>query len=314
MKIIRNPQDIPCRSLGNTAVTIGVFDGVHRGHLEVIRTLVRIGAQQARSASILLTFDAHPLTVIHPEMVPPLLTTLDEKLHVLGALEIDFLVVEEFSREIAETEYRTFISKRLVETFGMKHLVVGYDFHLGRAREGSQERFIEEGKRLGFSVTIVPPVVLQGSVVSSTKIRRDIMERRLEHAARCLGRPYFFEAEVVKGEGLGKSIDFATANMHVPEGGKLLPPKGVYAVEVDVAGKRHGGMMNIGSAPTMHGDGARHIEVHLFDFSKELYGERIRVHCLSFLREERRFESAGELRAQLMHDRETVYAILEKKH
>ncbi len=314
MKIIRNPQDIPRRSLGNTAVTIGVFDGVHRGHLEVIRTLVRIGAEEARSASILLTFDAHPLTVIHPEMVPPLLTTLDEKLHVLGALDIDFLVVEKFSREIAETGYRAFIGERLVETFGMKHLVVGYDFHLGRAREGSQERLVEEGRRLGFSVTIVPPVVLQGSVVSSTKIRRDIMERRLEHAARCLGRPYFFEAEVVKGEGLGKSIDFATANMHVPEGGKLLPPKGVYAVEVDVAGGRHGGMMNIGSAPTMHGDGARHIEVHLFDFSKELYGERIRVHCLSFLREERRFESAGELRAQLMHDREAVCAILEKKH
>jgi riboflavin kinase/FMN adenylyltransferase len=192
--------------------------------------------------------------------------------------------------------------------------VVGYDFHLGRAREGSQERLVEEGKRLGFAVTIVPPVVLQGSVVSSTKIRRDIMERRLEHAARSLGRPYFFEAEVVKGEGFGKRIDFPTANVHVPESGKLLPPGGVYAVEVDAAGASYGGMMNIGSAPTMHGNGARHIEVHLFDFSKELYGERIRVRCLGFLREERRFENADKLRAQLMHDRETAYAFLEKKH
>ena len=314
MKIIFGTEDLSRRSFGNTVVTVGVFDGVHRGHTEVIRTLSAIKTREERSASILLTFEAHPLTVTHPEMVPPLLTTLDEKLSVLESLDIDFAVIERFSREMADTDYRTFIGKRLVETLGMKHLVVGYDFHIGRAREGSQERLVEEGKRLGSPVTIVPPVVLQGSVVSSTKIRRDIMERRLEHAARCLGRPYFFGAEVVKGEGLGKRIDFPTANLRVPESAKLLPPGGVYAVEVDAAGTVHGGMMNIGSAPTMHGDGARHIEVHLFDFSRELYGERLRVHCLGFLREERRFESAEKLRAQLMQDRQMAYAVLEKKH
>jgi riboflavin kinase/FMN adenylyltransferase len=314
MKIIRNREALARESFGNTAVTIGVFDGVHRGHTEVIRSLAAARMGGKRSASILLTFDTHPLTVTHPEMVPPLLTTLEEKLHILGSLDIDAVVVEAFSREMAETDFRTFIGEHLVGTLGMKHLVVGYDFHLGRAREGSQERVVEEGRRLGFAVTIVPPVVLQGSVVSSTKIRRDIIERRLEHAARCLGRPYFFEAEVVKGEGLGRRIGFRTANMRPPGGGKLLPPGGVYAVEVEVAGATHGGMMNIGSAPTMHGDGERHIEVHLFDFLGELYGERARVRCLGFLREEKRFENAEKLRAQLMLDREAARAFLEKKH
>jgi riboflavin kinase/FMN adenylyltransferase len=195
----------------------------------------------------------------------------------------------------------------------MRHLVVGYDFHLGRGREGSQERFVAEGKRLGFAVTIVPPIVVQGSVISSTRIRGMIVAHRLGQAARYLGRPYFFDAEVVRGEGLGRSIDFPTANLDVRDRRKLLPSGGVYAVEVDVGAKRYGGMMNVGSAPTMHSDGSRHIEAHLFDFSGELYGERVRVHCLRYVREERRFASAAELRARLMQDEETARRILQKK-
>lgn len=314
MRIIRNIQDIERESFRDTAVTIGVFDGVHRGHAAVIGTLARVTAEEGRGASVLLTFERHPLSVTHPEMVPPLLTTLDEKLSILGSLGIDVTVVERFSREMAETDYRAFIAERLVGALGMRHLVVGYDFRLGRGREGAQERLVTEGKRLGFAVTVVAPVVLQGSVVSSTRIRRDVMERRLPHAARCLGRPYFFDAEVVEGERLGRSIGFPTANVHVADPGKLLPPGGVYAVEVEAAGERRGGMMNVGRAPTMHRDGGRHIEVHIFDFSKELYGERLRVHCIGFLREERRFGGAGELREQLQRDRDAARAVLEKKH
>jgi len=314
MQIISCPYNLSPGAFADTIVTIGVFDGVHRGHTEVIRTLGEIKRREGRSTSILLTFDAHPLAVTHPEMVPPLLTTLPEKLHVLERMDIDYTIVEEFSKELAGIDYRDYIADRLAGMLGMKHLVVGYDFHLGRGREGSQERLVEEGRRLGFAVTIVPPMVLSGSVISSTKIRRDIIERRLEHAARCLGRPFFLEAEVVRGEGLGRGVGFPTANAGVDSAGKLLPPGGVYAVEVETRGERYGGMMNVGTAPTMHADGARRIEVHIFDFEGELYGERIRVHCLQFMREERRFGSTGELRAQLMHDRETAYAILEKRH
>lgn len=314
MEIIAHPWNLAPGAFAGTAVTIGVFDGVHRGHTEVIGTLAGVKRAEGLSASILLTFDTHPLAVTHPEMAPPLLTTLSEKLYLLARMDVDYAIVEHFSAGTAAMDYRDYISNMLVGTLGMRHLVVGYDFRLGRGREGSQERLVEEGRRLGFAVTIVPPTVLQGSVLSSTRIRRDIAERRLEHAARCLGRPYFFEATVVRGEGLGRGLDFPTANAEIADAGKLLPPGGVYAVEVEALGGVHGGMMNIGIAPTMHADGARHIEIHLFDFAGDLYGEPIRVHCLGFIREERRFGSADDLRAQLMHDRQTAYAMLEKKH
>jgi riboflavin kinase/FMN adenylyltransferase len=297
----------------STAVTIGVFDGVHRGHAAVIGDLVAIKDRERLRASIVLTFENHPLTVTHPEMVPPLLTTLDEKLSVLDRLGVDVAVVEAFTPAMAMIEYRAFIEGELAARLGMRHLVVGYDFHLGRGREGSQERFLAEGKRLGFGVTIVPPIVVQGSVISSTRIRAMILERKLAQAARYIGRPYFFDAEVVRGEGLGRSIDYPTANLDVPESRKLLPPGGVYAVEVEVGGARHGGMMNIGSAPTIRADGGRRIEVHLFDFSGALYGQRVRVHCLRFIRRERRFASPAELRARLMQDESAIRRILQKK-
>lgn len=314
MEIIAHPRKLEPGAFSGTAVTIGVFDGVHRGHTEVIGTLAAAKRDEGLSASILLTFDRHPLSVTHPEMAPPLLTTLHEKLYLLARMDVDYAIVEHFSAGTAAIDYRDYLSDMLVAKLGMRHLVVGYDFRLGRAREGSQERLVEEGRRLGFAVTIVPPMVLQGSVLSSTRIRRDIAERRLDHAARCLGRPYFFEATVVRGEGLGRGLDFPTANAEIADAAKLLPPGGVYAVEVEERGGVRGGMMNIGVAPTMHADGARHIEIHLFDFAGDLYGELIRVRCLGFIRDERRFGSADALRAQLMHDRQTAYGILEKKH
>ena len=212
MEIIADPRNLEPGAFAGTAVTIGVFDGVHRGHTEVISTLAAAKRAEGLSASILLTFDRHPLVVTHPEMAPSLLTTLHEKLYLLGRMDVDCAIVEHFSPGTASIDYRNYISNMLVGTLGMRHLVVGYDFRLGRGREGSQERLVAEGRRLGFAVAIVPPMVLQGSVLSSTRIRRDIAERRLEHAARCLGRPYFFEATVVRGEGLGHGIDFPTAN------------------------------------------------------------------------------------------------------
>lgn len=314
MKIIRDPESIAEERFDNTAVTVGVFDGVHRGHVEVIRRLREIASGGGHAASVLVTFDRHPLCVTHPEMAPPLLTTLDEKLDLLGGMGVDVAIVERFTRETAATGYAAYLAGRLAGGLGMRHLVVGYDFHLGRDREGSQARLCAEGRRLGFGVSIVPPVVLQGSVVSSTKIRRDVMERRMEHAARSIGRPYFFDAEVVAGEGVGRDLGFPTANLSVDDPRKLLPPRGVYAVMVDTPAGRHGGMMNVGSGPTVRIDAARRMEVHIFGFSGELLGARLRTHCVAFMREEKRFSNADELRAQLMQDRSSACGILEKKH
>jgi riboflavin kinase/FMN adenylyltransferase len=300
------------RTPRNTAVTVGVFDGFHVGHQLVVENLLQAKQSGERSTSILLTFDRHPLSVTHPEAMPPLLTTLGEKLSLLERTGIDICLVVEFSDETAATGYRAFIREVLIEQLGMKHLVVGYDFHLGSGREGSQQRLIEEGLRAGFGVSIVPPVVLAGRVVSSTKIRQAISCRKLRVAKRFLGRNYFFDAEVVRGKGLGRHIGFPTANLSVSDPLKQLPPRGVYAVLADHGGKRFGGMMNIGSAPTLHSGGETRIEVHLFDRQGELYGERLRIHCVQTIRSEKRFSGPDELKARLLQDREKVSWILEK--
>ncbi|UCF04817.1 MAG: riboflavin biosynthesis protein RibF [bacterium] len=314
MKIIRDASLVSDRQFTESIVTIGVFDGVHIGHQDVIGRAWEIKKEIEARQSIILTFDRHPMSVTHPEAVPPLLTTLDEKLTLLEKLPGDRIIVEHFSSEIARIDYHEYIARMLIERLGMVHLVVGYDFHLGRGREGSQERLVTEGAASGFGVTIVPPVVLSGRAVSSTKIRRAVLERRLDRVRRYLGRPYFFDADVVRGKALGRTVGFPTANVAVRAREKLMPPHGVYAVCVDLAEGSFNGMMNIGVAPTLHDDEQRRIEVHLLDFSGDLYDRRMRIHCIEFIREEKKFESADALTEQLMHDRQKVLMILEKKH
>ena len=306
------PRDLPAAQPAASVVTIGVFDGVHAGHQAVIAA----ASSEARLAgfpAVLVTFDRHPLSVTRPERAPSLLTTLDEKISLLRALDVDTIYIEPFDRDTAAVGYREYIARRLVGSLRMRHLVVGYDFHLGRGREGQGAALTEEGRRSGFGVTIVPPVVIEGTAVSSTRIRRDVLERRLGRAARFLTRHYFFDADVTRGEGFGRELGFPTANACVAHGEKLVPPGGVYAVLIGSPAGLHGGMMNIGSAPTMRCDGRMTIEVHLFDFEGDLYGSRLRIHCVEHIRDERRFSDPAELQAQLMRDRETASRILEKK-
>lgn len=311
-EVIRS-NDLPRGAFGDSAVSIGVFDGVHVGHRMVIDALCSAKAASGLSRSILITFDRHPLSLTHPAMSPRLLTTLDEKISILRQFDIDTIIIEDFNEELAATGYSEFISKRLVERLGMRHLVIGYDFHLGRGREGNREHLCAEGKRLGFDFTVVPPVVVNGSAVSSTRIRKNILERKLHRAERLLSRPYFFDADVVSGRGIGRTIGFPTINLEVPESAKLLPPRGVYAVRVGTDRGEFGGMMNIGSAPTIGADAGRRIEAHLFSFSGDLYGSRVRTHCLEYIREEREFAGKEELRAQLARDGEAARRVLEKK-
>lgn len=313
MKVIADIGRFEGMCLQDTAVTVGMFDGVHLGHRDVIRQLLDAKRRDQKTASILLTFDRHPLSVTHPEAMPLLLTTLGEKLSLLEQSGIDYVIVVPFSRETASIDYRSFIRETLIGRLGMQHLVIGYDFHLGSGREGSRERLIEASEAEGFDITIVPPVVSGGRVVSSTAIRKALSERKLGVAARFLGRRYFFDAEVVRGEGLGKQIGFPTANLSISDPHKLLPPPGVYAVQVERRDDYLGGMMNVGSAPTLHRDGTMRIEVHVFGFGDRLYGELLRVHCVETIRNEKQFAGADQLKAQLLLDREKVLRILEKK-
>jgi riboflavin kinase/FMN adenylyltransferase len=296
-----------------SAVTIGVFDGVHTGHQKVISEALRMAKEAGLERTVLVTFDRHPLSVTRPQAAPRLLTTLDEKLSLLRDLGLDLIFVERFDSSTAATGYEQYIEKRLVGDFGMRELVVGYDFHLGRGREGGSETLVEKGASSGFGVTVVPPVVVAGTAVSSTRIRKDVAERKMSRAARFLTRPYFFDADVERGGGVGRILGYPTANACVAHGEKLIPPGGAYAVMVETAGASWGGMMNIGLAPTVRCDGRESIEVHLFDFDGDLYGSRLRINVIEYIRDERRFTGREELMEQLLKDSVRVRGILEKK-
>ncbi len=312
MKIISRTGDIERGFAGRSAVTIGVFDGVHVGHQRVINTLAQVKKRETLDISILFTFDRHPLSVVNPEMAPPLLTTMDEKVSLLELLDIDYLVIEKISQKLLKMDYVSFIEKRLIKRWGMAHLVVGYDFRLGKNREGSLERIKREGKRDSFKVTVVPPENIEDNIVSSTKIRDDILGGRVEKTYKYLSRNYFFDAHIVKGKNLGRKLDFPTANLFVTDPDKLIPPRGVYAVFVEIGQSRYAGMMNIGTSPTVKSDNKESIEVNLFNFSGDIYGEKLRVYCIKFLRKEKLFSNLEKLRCQLIKDQELVTRILKE--
>jgi len=311
-EIIRSEEGAAIGPAEST-VTIGVFDGVHTGHQKVIAEALAKSKETGLERTVLVTFDRHPMSVTHPESAPRLLTTLDEKLSLLRELGLDLIFVEKFDGSTAATSYGRYIKDRLVGDLGMRELVVGYDFHLGRGREGGSETLLEEGASSGFGVTVVPPVVVAGTAVSSTRIRKDVAERKMGRAARFLTRPYFFDADVERGGGVGRILGYPTANACVAHGEKLIPPGGAYAVMVETGDAAYGGMMNIGLAPTVRCDGRESIEVHLFDFDGDLYGKRLRINVIEYIRDERRFRGRDELMDQLLKDSVKVRGILEKK-
>ena len=311
-KLIRSEEAAGLERI-ESAVTIGVFDGVHTGHQAVISEALAKAKALGLERTVLVTFDRHPMSVTRPEAAPGLLTTLDEKLSLLQGLGLDMIFVEKFDMETASIPYTDYIKDRLAGSLGMKQLVVGYDFHLGRGREGGSEALLEEGERSGFGVTVVPPVVVGGTAVSSTRIRKDVMERKMGRAGRFLTRPYFFDADVESGGGVGRELGYPTANACVAHSEKLIPPGGAYAVTVNTGEAVLGGMMNIGLAPTVRCDGRESIEVHIFDFDGDLYGSRLRINVIEYIRDERRFKGRGELMEQLLKDSVKVRGILEKK-
>ncbi|MFO7915586.1 MAG: bifunctional riboflavin kinase/FAD synthetase [Candidatus Krumholzibacteriales bacterium] len=302
MRFAEETEDYSQYSGGNSAVTIGVFDGVHLGHRKVIGRLIRMRREIGLRSAVLVTFDRHPLSVTAPDKAPPLLTTLEEKKSILRHFDLDLVVIDRFTPDYASLDYKSFIRERLLERFGMSHLVVGYDFRFGRDRAGSLDLIREEGERCGFDVTVVPPAYMGGQIVSSTRIREHISEGDIEMAAERLTRDYFFDAVVVKGESIGRQIRFPTANLRISGREKLIPCSGVYAVTAEVEGSRLGGMMNIGTAPTIKNTGAGEIEVHIFDFAGDIYGNTVRIHCHKYLREERKFGNRDQLRLQLERD------------
>jgi riboflavin kinase/FMN adenylyltransferase len=284
-----------------TVVTVGTFDGVHRGHFAVLREIVE-RARVAGRKSLLVTFEPHPLEVVNPQAAPLLLTSGAERREVLAQTGLDYAVFLRFDRELAAYSPERFVREVLIGRCGMKELVIGHDHGFGRGRSGDVETLTRLGATDGFVVDVVGPVESGGHPVSSTAIRRAIAGGDLRTAAGLLGRPYTVSGRVVKGAGRGRTLGVPTLNLgEVPER-KLLPPDGVYAARVEWARGRAGGMLNQGPRPTV-GDNRRSIEVHLFGVDQDLYGEWVRVEWVERLRDVRRFGSLEELKAQLERDR-----------
>jgi riboflavin kinase/FMN adenylyltransferase len=308
MKIARSIDELerPVPS----AVTLGVFDGVHRGHQRILEELIaRRDGGHVESAWV-ITFDPHPVLVTHSRATPALLTTVDERLELLARLPLDGVFVLPFDEATARTDYREFIRRYFLDALNMRELVLGYDCHFGHRREGSPERAAEEGARLGFRVTVVPPVHVDGEAVSSTTIRARLQNADLERANHLLGHPYLVRGRVTGGQGRGRDLGFPTANLEVADPHKLWPPRGVYAVRVGWRGWIHEGMMNVGRSPTIKRVDRDEIEVHIFDFQNHIYGEELSVHCEAFLRPERKFPTVTDLIDQLAADREAARARL----
>jgi riboflavin kinase/FMN adenylyltransferase len=287
--------------VGRTVVTVGSFDGVHRGHQVVLSQLAQRAAERG-TRSVLVTFDPHPLEVVNPSVAPHLLYVGDEKLEVLAESGVDYVAVVPFTRELASLDAAQFVDQVLVGRFRVAHLLMGHDHAFGRNRSGNPEVLQQLGQTRDFSVEIIAPVTGgSGQSVSSTFIRRAVAGGDLVHAAEGLGRPYAVGGRVSHGEARGRLLGFPTINVPLESERKLLPPQGVYAVRVQSAHGTFGGMMNLGPRPTF-GDHSMSLEVHLFDVSADFYGMRVRIDFMSRLRDILKFDGVDALVAQLRRD------------
>jgi riboflavin kinase/FMN adenylyltransferase len=305
MKVIRGRQRISAelgRPLRAPTVAIGNFDGVHRGH----QALVRAATEHARGAggeAVVLTFDPHPAHFFAPHLAPPLIMPLERRLELLADAGADVTVIESFDAAFAAIEAGAFVDEVLGRDLSARHVVVGYDFSFGHGRQGTPALLTELGGRLGIGVTVVPAVMADGLVCSSTKIREFVHEGRVDGARLLLGRPFELTGEVVRGAGRGRGLGIPTAN--VRSEGELLPRTGIYAGRARTldGGVVRSAAISIGTNPTFVPGGSEiTVEAYLLDFDADLYGQRLRLELVARLREERRFASVDELLVQIHKD------------
>lgn len=290
----------------SSVVTIGNFDGVHRGHREVF-TRVRRQADLLSVPAVVVTFDPHPLKVLDPDRAPKLITTQRQKRALIAESDIDLLLIIPFSRAFAATTASEFVRTVLCRCLGVRSLVIGHDYAFGRGREGDEALLGHLGKELGFDLISLDPLGDGELLFSSSAVRRLIGQGAVADVVAMLGRCHRIAGQVVKGRKIGRSLGFPTANIVTDN--ELIPADGVYAVWVEVKGELHQGACSIGANPTFEG-GKHTIEAFLFDFFEDLYGEEIVVHFAGRLRDIARFSDAGELMAQIARDVEQCRGIL----
>ena len=294
-------------AFGPSHVTIGTFDGVHRGHQALLKTLIS-GARAAGAASVMITFEPHPRCVLDPDHCPPNLTTLDEKSWLLGQLGLDFVVVIPFTPQIAALSAAAFM-QRLLRGIQIRRMVVGEHHRFGHGQRGDSALLRRLGTRHGFTVEVAPTLLRGGAPISSSRIRRLVLLGQVRAAAQLLGRDYFIRATVEHGAKRGRQLGFPTANLRV-EPNKLIPPNAIYASRVDIDGQTYGGATSIGFRPTFGGNTLT-VEVFILDFDGDLYDQLITLWFVHRLRAEKRFATVPALQRQMARDVETARRILK---
>lgn len=289
------------KDVKNAVVTTGTFDGVHVGHQKIISRLKEV-AREENGETVLLTFYPHPRMVLFPDDNElKLINTQQEKIELLEKYGIDHLIIYPFTKEFSRLTSVEFVRNILVNKIKTKRLVIGYNHHFGRNREGSFEHLKEYGPLYGFEVEEIPAKDIENIEISSTKIRRALQTGDVKTAATYLGHPYTLSGKVVEGMKLGRTIGYPTANIVVDDTYKLIAADGIYAVKLKHKGKMYGGMLSIGNNPTVEGKG-HSIEVNIFDFNETIYGDTVTVYFIERLRDEQKFDSLEELKKQLEKD------------
>ncbi|NOX48907.1 MAG: bifunctional riboflavin kinase/FAD synthetase [Chlorobi bacterium] len=292
------------------AVTVGTFDGLHLGHQKIIGRMKET-AHEINGETVVVTFDPHPRLVLYADSKNlKFINTRERKFKLLEEFGIDHLIIIPFTKEFAKNTPEDFIRNFLTQKINMRKLVIGYDHHFGNQREGNFERLSELGEKYGFLVEEIPALYVNGTAVSSTKIRHALMDGEVKWANELLGYKYSITGIVVEGNRIGRTIGFPTANIEIEDKYKLIAAGGVYACEVERKGEMYSGMGNIGVRPTIGINGLV-TEVHIFDFDEDIYGEEIRIIFIDRIRDEVKFEGLEALKSQLSKDRENVKGLLE---
>ncbi len=289
------------RSDHHTVVTIGTFDGVHIGHQKIIERLVN-AAKANNLESAILTFFPHPRMVLQKDSEIKLINTIEERKEILRASGVDHLIIHPFTQQFSRLSAQEFVRDILVNKLKAKRVIIGYDHRFGRNRTADINDLREFGETYGFEVEEISQQEIEAVTVSSTKIRKALLEGRVERANRYLSYPFALEGKVVKGKGLGREFEFPTANLEVAESYKLIPKNGVYVVRSVIEGFTFFGMMSIGTNPTVGGT-EKTIETYFFDFEGDLYGKHLKIELLTRIRDEKKFESVEGLKIALKQDR-----------
>ncbi len=295
-----------------TVLTLGTFDGVHLGHQEIIKEVKRRTAEIG-GISTLITFEPHPQLVVQKADRPQvkILTSIEEKIDILADMKLDRVIIIPFDHNFAAIEPEQFVKETLVATLNMKWIIIGHDHAFGKNRKGNYELLKRLSTEFHFGVDVVQPVMVENKIISSTQIRKLLLQGRVELAAKMLGRPYSIRGKVVQGHGRGKAIGFPTANLKPISPNKLIPKIGIYATRIKVDDEAYNSVTYIGERPTFNLS-EKVIEVHIADFSDELYGREVELALLHFIRDDAKFSSTEELILQIEEDKIKSLELLNK--